>query len=215
MPKNGICSTKLPYILFVIYVLFIIIFSGCATKKEPVSPVSNDIPYSKVVKQLTREGRVYNGLELRLTIYATYKSWSLREAYLREYASAYKLDSDKIKLLTEKYRAIDAKMNEFFLAVTTLDPQWNDLAKNHSIWRVYLENGRGERVDPLKIKRINEKDPAIRELYPRLDHWNFGYVASFPKYSTEGKVPFLEDTKSFKLVITGSLGKSEIEWTTE
>ncbi|MFQ5585817.1 MAG: hypothetical protein ACE5GF_03225 [Thermodesulfobacteriota bacterium] len=170
-------------------------------------------PYSRLIEKWTSEGKVYRGMESRLVVHATYRGWGLREAYVREYEKRYRLDSYQREKLLAGEKARYEEGEEFFLAVYTPEGRWNDLDRSDSVWKLYLKNDRDERVSPVEVRRVDEESPLIREFYPDLDPWSYGYVVIFPKYSEKGELPLINDeTRSFTLIITGVLGQTEITW---
>jgi hypothetical protein len=184
--------------------------ASCARRGEmkPDSP-----PYAKLIGKWTREGSVYRGIESRLVVHATYRGLEFREAYVREYGDRYRLDDYRREKLLATERAGHERVEEFFLAVSTLDEKWNDLHRSDSVWRLYLKNDSGERVEPIAIRRVDEESPLFREFYPKLDRWSRGYIVTFPKYSEAGEAPLInDDTLRVTLVITGALGQTVIEW---
>jgi hypothetical protein len=198
-------------LLILLCVLSAALVASCARRGE-VKPDGGP-PYAKVIKQWTREGSVYRGIESMLLLHGTYRGMELREAYTREYGERYRLDSYRVEKLVAQERAGYERSEEFFLAVYTPDEKWNDLERSDSAWRLYLRNDSGERVEPITIRRVDEESPLFREFYPKLDQWSRGYIVSFPKYSATGERPIInDDTSRFTLIITGVLGQTEIEW---
>ncbi|MEE9590990.1 MAG: hypothetical protein V3W26_00605 [Thermodesulfobacteriota bacterium] len=200
----------LTLLIITLHLTFFIAFSGC-TKQTELRP--SGLSYTEALNRWTREGRIYDGFESRLVVYATYRGWEFREAYVREYVKRYEMDSyQEDKLLADESADYEA-VEEFFLAVSTHDTKWNDLDNNNSIWNLYLKNDRGERVNPIDIKRVDEDSPLIKKFYPQMDLWSYGYIIRFPKYAGVGETPLLgDDTISFELIITGVLGKTEMGW---
>jgi len=170
-------------------------------------------PYTKVIEKWSSDGTVYRGIESRLILHATYRGLEFREAYAREYGERYRLEGYRIEKLVEQEGAEYERAEEFFLAVSSPNERWNDLDRSESVWRLYLKNDSGERVEPVTIRRVDEESPLFREFYPKLDQWSRGYIVTFPKYGETGEVPLInDDTRRFTLVITGALGHTEIEW---
>lgn len=200
----------LTFLIITLNLASFIILSGC-TKQTELRP--SELSYVEALKRWTREGRIHEGLESRLVAYATYRGWEFREAYVREYVKRYEMDSYQgDKLLTDESTDYEA-VEEFFLAVYTPSTKWNDLDKSNSIWNLYLRNDRGERVSPIDVKRVDEDSPLIKEFYPQIDLWSYGYIIRFPKYAGVSETPLLgDDTVSFEIIVTGVLGKTEMRW---
>ncbi|MBI5286830.1 MAG: hypothetical protein HY878_04465 [Deltaproteobacteria bacterium] len=197
------------YFLFSIF--YFLSFIGCATNKAEVKPPQAD--YLNILNEWTRAQKVYDGLDTKLHIYATYKSWAFRMAYVDEYARRYLLDQVQKENLLAREREVDERFNEFFITAYTPDPKWNDFDRKGSIWTIYMEDDKGNRVSPIEVKKVDEKDPLVREFFPYLDLWSLGYVVRFPKYPPAGEGPF--PGKDFRLIITGALGRAELRWRVE
>lgn len=205
--------------LIFLFLLFTV-FTGCAAKhipesskqgKSEVKQPSSD--YFSVLSQWTKGKKVYENLETKLYVYATYKSWQWRNAYIDEYAKRYMLDALQKENILAREKEINERFNEFFLSIYTPEIKWNDFDKKDSIWSIYLEDDKGERVSLLEITKVDESNPLVREFFPHMDLWSFGYIVKFPKYLPTGKEPFPSpSSKSMKLTITGAVGKTQLEW---
>lgn len=186
------------------------LFYGCAGEKvkTPAKP-----EYQEVLGRWTRGKKIFEGLEARLYISATYKDISFREAYVEKYSKGYQLDPDYAKVLMEREAGLSEQYNEFFFSAYTPEERWNDFDQKDSAWHIYLEDDSGVRLMPMSVKRVDSSDPLIREFFPYLDLWGRGYVVRFPKYgaSAAGPIPN-QETKFIKLIVTGVLGKGELEW---
>jgi len=190
--------------------LLFTIFTGCASKQEEVKP---SLGYFEVLNQMTKSKKVIESLESKLFIYATYKNWALREAYVDEYARRYRMDSLQKEGLISSEKEIDEQFNEFFIAVYTPVDKWNDFIASDSIWKIFMEDVDGNRVTPVKIKKVDAESPLIKEFYPYLDPWSSGYIIKFPKYTISGDKPFPDEEEGYlKLIVTSVVGSAELEW---
>ena len=210
--KSGVRSQK-KFLFWILNSGFcILFFIGCAAKEEAIKP---SLGYFDILPQVTKSKKVIDNLDSKLFVYATYKNWALREAYVDEYARRYQMDEGQKETLQEREKGLEERFNEFFIAVYTPDARWNDFNTRESIWRVYLEDDKGSRVSPIEIKKVDVDSPFIREFYPYLDLWSSGYIIRFPKYMIGGEEPFPEkDTNYFKLIITGVVASATLEWQT-
>ncbi len=182
--------------------------TACAGKKGVVKP-----EYSEVLGKWTRSARVYEGLESRLYMNATYKSPEFREAYIDRYVESYELGEDYREALAVREAEQAEKYNEFFFTAYTPVENWNDFDRKDSVWRLYLEDDAGAKLSPVSITRLEGSDPVVREFFPYFDLWSYAYIVKFPKYSETGAEPIPgEGTGAIRLVATGVLGKGELEW---
>ncbi len=204
------CQLTVISLLFTIHCSLLTVFTGCGAKDEAVKP---SLGYFDILPQMTKSKKVIDNMDSKLFISATYKNLALREAYVDEYARRYQMDNNQKEKLKEMEEGLDERFNEFFIAVYTPDERWNDFNQPQSIWKIYMENEKGNRVSPIEIKKADVASPLIREFYPYLDLWSSGYIVKFPKYMIVGEEPFPgKDANYFKLIITGVVGKAELEW---
>lgn len=187
-------------------VLFLL--AGCAAK----TPTEEEA-YLRVLNAWTRGVKVYEGLETKLYASATFKSAGFRDAYIERYVKGNQLDEGYANALREREAELSEKFNEFFFTAYTPVDKWNDFAESDSIWKVYLEDDKGARLQPVSIAKLDASDPLLREFFPYMDLWSSAYTIKFPKYSETGTEPIPNaDTKSMRLVVTGVLGKGELTW---
>lgn len=208
--KSGVGSQKKLLFWILNSVFCILFFTGCAAKEEAIKP---SLGYFDILPQMTRSKKVIEKLDSKLFVSATYKNWAFREAYIAEYARRYQMDDNEKEKLKEIEKDADEKFNEFFVAIYTPDERWNDFDQPQSIWKIYMEDEKNNRVYPIEIKKTDTNSPLIKEFYPYVDAWSSGYIIRFPKYMIAGIKPFPEEnTNYFKLVITGVVGSAEMEW---
>jgi hypothetical protein len=168
--------------------------------------------YQTVLDKWTREGKVYEDLETKLLINATFKSEEFRKSYVDEYSSVYMLDSEKVKKLMRDELEAPKKYHEFFISVHTPILEWSDLEKKEPVWALYLLNDAGVRVSPVELKRIRERGPVVTRFYPYHTDWSLGHIVKFPLSLPDGRELITPETKYIKLVMTGPPGKGELVW---
>ena len=182
---------------------------GCAGKKEAVKKYG----YNETLNRWTAGKKIFEGLDARLYITATYKTTQFRKSYIERYVNSYQLDEGYAKALMEREMEQAESYNEFFFTAYTPEERWNDFNKRASIWRLYLEDDAGARLIPISIVKVDPADPLLREFFPYFDLWSYGYVVKFPKYAETGTEPVPgPNTRHMKLIVTGILGKGELVW---
>lgn len=197
-------------ILLALMAVFMLV-SGCAGKKDALKAEKKD--YSAELDRWTSHQKIYDGLESRLYITATYKSPSFRKAYVERYAKSYQMSEELQKNLIERELEQDEEFNEIFFAAFTPNDKWNDFSQPDSIWKLFLEDSSGARLIPLSIAKVDSTDPLIREFFPYFDQWSSGYIVKFPKYTETGTEPIPSESTGFlRLLVTGILGKGQLEW---
>ncbi|MBI5233201.1 MAG: hypothetical protein HY880_02490 [Deltaproteobacteria bacterium] len=185
---------------------------GCSVIEKISPPLSS---YDIAVNKHTREAKIYEGLDTRLFIYATYKDLSFREAYVEEYARRFKLDADSKNVLMEREKEALERYNEFLVSAYTPVDKWNDFSEKDSVWRFFLEDDLGRRLVPVEVKKAERADPLLKEFFPYLDYWSNVYIVRFPKYADDGYGPIPgDDTKSIRFNVAGALGRATLEWKT-
>ncbi len=197
--------------LFFLMLLFAAALPGCS--KKSVEPEKPRPDYSKVLNAETRTTKVYSGLDAVLFITATYKTMEFREAYVDLYAKGYEVDPSYLAALLDREREENDRYNEIFFTAYTSDSKINDFDKRDSVWRLYLDDSEGDRLTPVSVTKLDSNDPVLRKFFPYLDQWSSAYTVRFPKYSVTGNetIPG-PGTKFIKLVVTGVMGRGELEW---
>lgn len=209
MPAKKRAGSYLRSILALLIVFASIsLVSGCASEKELVRP-----DYHKALKKWTRGTKVYDGLELKLHINATYKNREFRHAYLDRYTESYLLDEGYAGAMLDTEYELAELYNEFFFSIYTPYDSWNDFDRKDSVWKLYLVDSAGAQISPISIKRVDSADPLLREFFPYVGLWSSAYIARFPRYSDTGTEPIPgKDTEFIKLLVVGVLGNGELEW---
>ncbi len=200
----------LPSVLLV-FLLLSLAMAGCS--KKTVRPEEPRPEYSKVLDKETRSAKIYSGLDAMLFMTATYKTMEFREAYVDLYVKGYEVDQTYREALLERARDDNDKYNEIFFTAYTPESKWNDFDRRDSVWRLYLEDNEGNRLIPVSVTRVDAADPLVKRFFPYFDPWSSGYLVRFPKYSVTGTEPIPgPKTEFLRLVVTGIMGRGEIEW---
>lgn len=198
-----------PGLFFLLVVLALMLtVGGCAGRPDVIKK-----DYAGELGAWTRSAKIYDGLESRLYISATFKNPDFVRAYVQRYAEGYQLDQGLRETMLERSLELSETYNEFFVAAFTPDEKWNSFEGPAAIWMLYLEDDAGNRLAPVSVSRVDGSDPLIREFFPYFDPWSYGYIVKFPKYTETGTEPIPGAlTRSIRLKVTGILGKGELEW---
>ena len=161
----------------------------------------------------TREGRIYDGLDVKLIAAATYMSPKFRKAFAVEYAKIYKLtELEKNKLISDQENA-GAGYEDFIFAAYVPEKEWDDFYKKNSIWKIYLTRDNIEQIKPIEIRKLEKRDAKTGYFYSYVTPWKSIYRLRFPKlFSDDGEKIPQEKAGSFKLVLTSVLGSTEMLW---
>lgn len=166
--------------------------------------------YENTLKKWTREKTVHSQFETRVHISATYKSAEFNSGYQKEYARIY---NSKDKENNEKEIAPVAEYKEFLFYAYIPEKDSNDFELQRSIWKIYLLNENGERIDPVEIRRITKITPVIEVFYPYINkYYGYCYQLKFPNKINLQNNAVNSENKPIKLLFTSVLGKVELAW---
>jgi hypothetical protein len=164
--------------------------------------------YLTVLNRWTRSQTVYSQFETRAHISATYRSPEFKEAYLREYASLYQLDEAEKKARREIQESLKSDFEEFIFYAYIPEKASNDFDRQGSIWSIFLIGAKGERIDPVEVRRIDPMTPIITEFYPYANpYYGICYQLRFPPLT---KIGFAAGP--LRLVFASVIGKVELEF---
>jgi len=198
----------------VLAVLLVAVLLGCSQIQGYVD-IARDRGLSKeyaaVLNQWTRSETVYSQFETRIHVTATYRSREFNKAYCREYERIYPaaIEEKGQPALAES----DQDSREFIFYVYTPEKDSNDFDKQNSIWKIFLVDDRGNRIDPIDVRRIPKITPVIESFFPYVNqYYGVTYKIRFPA-SRQGAGTNGEALKKpLRLMITGVLGKTELAW---
>jgi hypothetical protein len=162
--------------------------------------------YLSVLDAWTRTKSLYSQFETRADLFATYKSPEFRRAYSKDYARLYDLTDEQRKTRREVIDEMASDFDEFFIYAALPDRDANDFDKSGSIWKIYLFDDRGNRFEPMEVRKIAKVSSLVTSFYPYVNpYYGNCYSLKFPA----GSVPV---GKPFRLLFTGVLGKVELPW---
>jgi len=155
----------------------------------PAAPLLGPLPagtpaadYDDALGTWTREARVYRKLESRIIAAATYLSPRFIEAMAAEQRRVFTSTAAELATWRQGHTDKTARSEVFFVAVSTRDRSWNDLDQHDSMWRLYLETDRGDKVSPERIEAVRGQPPLLVHFFPHLGHFSIGYWVYFPRY---------------------------------
>ncbi len=196
--------------------LGLLLMGGCALHKQ-VRVDFSDTPrdylprdYEGVYHRWTRHDYAEQGVDKSLEVWATYKSWDFREAYIALYASIYSLsDADRDKLRASQHDAY-RESYEFHITAQSARWEWNDLEKASSPWRVTLLDALGHELPAERVRVEKLPDAYERQFFPA--------KTPFTKtYSIRFRVPSDSDfvgvrSGSITLRFESPIGRIEMHW---
>ena len=191
--------------------------AGCADQKQatvdfsttPRDYVAKD--YEGVYERWTRHQQVFQDADVALEVWATFKSWDFREAYIERYAEIYALSEADERTLREAQRKLVAEIYEFHITAQATNYKWNDLEKASSPWRLALIDALGHELSPESVKIEKLPDAVESVFYPRRTPFTKTYTVRFVLPADEAA---FSGTKSgaITLRIASPIGRVEVEW---
>jgi hypothetical protein len=164
--------------------------------------------YLQVLKQWTRSQILYSQFETKAHIGVTLRSPEFNQAYLQEYARLYQLNAEERKTREELQAAALSEFTEFIFYAYIPNRVSNDFDRRESIWSIFLINGKGEKIAPAEVKRIDPVTPVVTEFFPYINpYYGMAYRLRFSQEQKDG----LGDG-ALKLIFAGVIGKVELEY---
>jgi hypothetical protein len=152
--------------------LVLLLLGGCTVQKQvrvDFSETPRDFlprDYPAVYQRWTRHDYAQHEVDKSLEVWATYKSWEFREAYIALYASIYSLsDGDRNKLRESQHEAY-RQAYEFHVTAQSARWEWNDLEKASSPWRVTLLDALGHELPAERVRVEKLPDAYERQFFP-------------------------------------------------
>jgi hypothetical protein len=189
--------------------------AGCVEKhvvdfsETPRDYVAKD--YEHVYKRWTRHQKVLQWPDVALEVWATFKSWDFREAYIERYAEIYSLSDTDEKTLRVSQQDVFHTAYEFHVTAQSTNYKWNDLEKSSSPWRATLIDALGHELAPEYIKVVKLPEAYEQAFFPAKTPFTRTYAIRFavPAGGTE-----FAGTKSGAITLrfASPIGRVELEW---
>ena len=200
--------------------LLLLLLSACGPASSVLGPpITGAAPdYDDALATWTRRTRIYRNLESRVNVAATYLSPRFRAAMAAEHQRIYTPTAAEFEAWSASLEDESAHSEVFFLAVSTADREWNDLDLQGSIWKLYLETDRGDKVSPAMVVAVRGRPPVVARFFPDLGHFGEGYRVYFPRYSEhsdqgEPRRPIIEPSLSwFRIKMRSPVAAVELTW---
>ena len=197
------------WIFLFIYAFCLIGAAGCSHLENYVEiarekGVSGE--YLAVLNEWTRSQVIYSQFETQAHISATYQGPEFNRAYLDEYSRIYQLREKEQKRQEDTQKGLTADFTEFLFYASIPEKTSNDFDRRGSIWTIFLVTGKGERIDPWEVRRIEPVTPLITKFFPYVNpYYGMAYRLRFHPVKKS-------EADSLKLVITSVLGKAELKF---
>jgi hypothetical protein len=190
---------------------------GCVQQKAvavdfsetPRDYVAKD--YERVYDRWTRHQQVFQDADVALEVWATFKSWDFREAFIERWAEVYSLSEPDEAKLRESQRQILSEAYEFHVTAQSSNFKWNDLEKDSSAWRVRLVDALGHELSPEYVRVVKLPDAYESAFFPLKTPFTKTYGIRF---AVPGDASAFVGPKSgaITLRISSPMGRIELEW---
>ncbi|MFZ5445661.1 MAG: hypothetical protein ACOZQL_37055 [Myxococcota bacterium] len=194
----------------------VVLTTGCATGRIPrvpgdpppaVKDVDAERRYQETLERFTSARGVYDNLDSKVFVQATWQSPTFAEARVRREGlfKAWPEAELEQRLAAERARLEDA--TELFFAVHANDYRFDDFDRPNTMWRMVLVAG-GEELRPLSIERLGRTNVELRSYYSYLESFWVGYRVRFPKHAFAAG-------ETFRLKLASALGQAELPFTAD
>lgn len=192
------------------------LLSGCPNARIPRIPgdpppavrdADAEAKYQEVLERFTSGRGVFDNLDTKVYVRATWQSPSFVEARIQREAMfkdwPKELHAEKLEL--ERNRVSDA--TEFFFAVHANDYKFEDFGQPNTMWRLVLVVGDKE-LPAVSIDRLGRSNVEMRSYYSYMENFWVGYRIRFPKHEfTKGEL--------FHFKMASALGLAELPYTAD
>jgi hypothetical protein len=142
----------------------------------------------------------YNNFEYKATILNSY----IRGVVLDRQSSYYEWAPEKLQKEKEKANREMAAETDVFMSFFTPSRENDNLTRDKTIWRVYLDAG-GHRYEG-SVKKVHLLLAELQALYPYHTRWNSPYVVTFSVPTTA------IENQSATMTITSPLGSKTVSF---
>jgi hypothetical protein len=165
--------------------------------------------YHAVYERWTRHDYAEHGADKAIEVWATFKSWDFREAYVEHYAAIYP-DADRATL-RQAQRDAYHQAYEFHLVAQSADYTWNDLDKSNSAWRLTLVDALGHELQSERVRVEKLPDAYESDFFPDKTPFSKTYSVRFLMPAPGAEWSGVK-SGSITLRIASPIGKVELLW---
>lgn len=199
------------------WLLLVCLLVACATQKQvrvDFSEAPRDyLPadYPGVFDRWTRHDYVlHEWQDKAIEVWATFKSWDFREAYIERYAAVYSLSDADRNVLRQAQRDAYQQAYEFHVTAQSSEYAWNDLDKSSSAWRVSLVDALGHEIQSDRVRVEKLPDAYESAFFPVKTPFSKTYSIRFT--APEGTEFSGVKSGSITLRIASPIGRVELHW---
>ena len=195
-----------------------VLLVGCATSRPSVVDFSEETKsyrnddYPVAFEAWTRHAKLVQDIGTAMEIWATFKSWDFRQAYVAKYAKVYYLADAEREQLAKSQQETARVVYEIHMVAQSTTDRWNDLDRRTSPWRITLLDGTGAELAPTSIKL--EKLPEVyeTEFFPTRTPFSKTYTLRFVRPEGAGESFIGPQSGRMILRVASPIGKVEVAW---
>lgn len=203
------CSAIFISITYLIVNFFL--FVGCSTTNSSSAKLKliSESDYQMILEANTQRKQVYSGLYNIMDLTTTLLTSKVVDAQNDQFARLYLWDENKYS--QEKAKSLDkiSKETEVFVSFFTPERKHDDLHKNQTLWKVFMDlsnNGESKRIEG-KVKKIKLLTEEIQGFYPYHNRFATPYTITFPI-----SIKQVESYTEVNLTITGPIGSATVNF---
>ncbi|HEX3903637.1 MAG TPA: hypothetical protein VH853_12360 [Polyangia bacterium] len=193
-------------------------WGGCAVQKQvavdfsetPRDYLAGD--YQSVYQRWTRHDYAsLDRVDKSLEVWATFKSWDFREAFIENYAAIYSLSDAKRAELRQGQRDLYHVAYEFHVTAQSANWDWNDLEKANTPWVVTLVDALGHELPSERVQIQKLPDAFEREFFPAKTPFSKTYKVRFIMPAPGGDFAGVR-SGSLTLRFASPIGRIDLVW---
>jgi hypothetical protein len=192
--------------------------SACASSRSQLVDFSETAKnyraadYGAAHDAWTRHAKHIQDVGTVLEIWATFKSWDYRQAWVAKYARIYDLADGERESLKKSELETARAVYEIHLVAQSTNDRWNDLASKRSPWRLTLIDGTGAELAPTTIKAERYPDAYEGEFFPSRTPFSKTYTVRFVRPEGAGDAFVGPQSGRLILRVASPVGKVEVTW---
>jgi hypothetical protein len=167
--------------------------------------------YHSVYERWTRHDYAQHDVDKALEVWATFKSWDFREAYIEHYAAVYNLSDADRAMLRQAQREAYHQAYEFHVVAQSAEYAWNDLDKSSSAWRLTLVDALGHEIPSERVRVEKLPDAYESDFFPDKTPFSKTYSVRFLMPAAGVEWSGLK-SGALTLRIASPIGKVELLW---
>jgi hypothetical protein len=160
----------------------------------------------------TRHAKLVQDIGTVMEIWATFKSWDFRQAYVAKYAKTYDLADGEREALAKSQMETARAVYEIHLVAQSTNDRWNDLANKNSPWRLTLLDGTGAELAPTTVKVEKLPDAYEGEFFPSRTPFSRTYTARFVRPEGAGEAFVGPQSGRLILRLASPVGRVDVTW---